>query len=160
MLRPMTLIAVFGLIATVSAPNTVIAQGYVYPSKNQSPEQQRRDDYECHAWAIQQTGVDPSRPAPNYQQSQPSGRRRGGLFRGAARCAAVGAVGGAIAGNAGRGAAIGAGIGALGGSIRRHEYNRQQQYAAEATRSQDAARQAEYQRAKAACLQGRGYTVR
>jgi hypothetical protein len=69
MLRLMTLIAVSGLMATVSAPNTVRAQGYVYPSKNQSPEQQRRDDYECHAWAVQQTGIDPSRPAPNYQQS-------------------------------------------------------------------------------------------
>ena len=160
MLRLMTLIAVLGLIGTVLEPNAAKAQGYVYPSKNQSPEQQRRDDYECHAWAVQQTGVDPSRPAPNYQQSQPSGRRRGGLFRGAARGAALGAVGGAIAGNAGRGAAIGAGVGALGGSIRRHEYNRQQQQSAAAAQSQDASRQAEYHRAKAACLQGRGYTVR
>jgi hypothetical protein len=28
----------------------------------QSPEQTERDRYECHVWAVQETGVDPSRP--------------------------------------------------------------------------------------------------
>src|ERR1700731_2315266 len=35
---------------------------YVYPANGQSPEQTERDRYECHVWAVQQTGVDPSRP--------------------------------------------------------------------------------------------------
>src|ERR1700760_3646080 len=33
---------------------------YVYPAQGQSSEQTDRDKYECHMWAVQQTGVDPS----------------------------------------------------------------------------------------------------
>lgn len=71
----------------------------------------------------------------------------------AARGAAVGAVGGAIGGNAGKGAAIGAATGALVGGMRRRDERR----AAEASQAQasDA-----YNRAYAACLEGRGYTVK
>src|SRR5258708_13919422 len=32
---------------------------FVYPANGQSPEQTERDRYECHVWAVQQTGVDP-----------------------------------------------------------------------------------------------------
>jgi hypothetical protein len=40
---------------------------FVYPNNGQSPEQTDRDRYECHNWAVQETGVDPSRPdAPPY----------------------------------------------------------------------------------------------
>ena len=35
---------------------------FVYPNNGQTPEQTDRDRYECHVWAVQQTGVDPSRP--------------------------------------------------------------------------------------------------
>jgi hypothetical protein len=65
----------------------------------------------------------------------------------------VGAVGGAIGGNAGKGAAIGAATGALVGGVRRNDQRR----AAEAQQAQasDA-----YGRAYAACLEGRGYTVK
>ena len=34
----------------------------VYPAQGQSPEQLERDRYDCHIWAVQQTGFDPSRP--------------------------------------------------------------------------------------------------
>src|SRR5260221_6814961 len=34
---------------------------FVYPANGQSAEQTERDRYECHVWAVQQTGVDPSR---------------------------------------------------------------------------------------------------
>jgi hypothetical protein len=89
---------------------------------------------------------------------------------GAVGGAALGAVGGAIGGDAGKGAAIGAGTGALIGGIRRRESVRQQQYneqqyqqhVATAQSSQSAAqagRRDSYNRALAACLQGRGYTV-
>ena len=37
---------------------------FVYPAHGQSPEQTERDRYECHNWAVQQTGVDPSRTMP------------------------------------------------------------------------------------------------
>src|SRR5277367_4675366 len=38
---------------------------FVYPANGQSPEQTDRDRYECHIWAVQQTGVDPSRSDAN-----------------------------------------------------------------------------------------------
>lgn len=41
-------------------------QLFIYPTKGQNAQQQSRDRYECHAWAVQQTGYDPSNA-----QSQP-----------------------------------------------------------------------------------------
>lgn len=129
------------LIAALAAPLQA-QQLYVYPSKGQTPEQQAKDTQECQGWAVQQAG------SPYAAGQQPSG----GVLRGAAGGAMIGVVGGAIAGDAGQGAAIGAATGALFGGIRQHrqrqqQYN-QQQYQADA-----------YNRALAACLQGRGYTV-
>ena len=34
------------------------AQVFVYPQKGQSQNQQAKDEFECHRWAVQQTGVD------------------------------------------------------------------------------------------------------
>jgi hypothetical protein len=31
------------------------AQQYVYPAKGQSPDQQKKDEGECHTWAVQQS---------------------------------------------------------------------------------------------------------
>jgi hypothetical protein len=38
-------------------------RSYVYPSLNQSAEKQASDEYECHRWAVDQTGFDPSTSA-------------------------------------------------------------------------------------------------
>src|SRR6478735_6288870 len=32
---------------------------YVFPSKNQSNDQQKKDEFECYKWSIQQSGIDP-----------------------------------------------------------------------------------------------------
>lgn len=37
---------------------------YVYPKQGQDEEQQARDRYECHRWAVHQTDVDPSLAEP------------------------------------------------------------------------------------------------
>jgi hypothetical protein len=132
-------------VATVILSGVALAQ-YVYPARGQSPQQQQQDMAQCQGWAMQQSGVNPGAPPP------PSGG--GGQVAGtAARGAAVGAVGGAIGGNAGKGAAIGAATGALIGGMRRREERR----AAEASQAQASA---SYNRAYAACLEGRGYTVK
>lgn len=120
-------------------------QSFVYPQRGQSPEQQAKDQGECHVWAVQQSGFNPGAPVA-------SAPPQGGALRGAARGAAIGAVGGAIGGDAGKGAAIGAGTGALFGSMRRADQVRQQQ----ALQTQG---QALYNRAVGTCLGGRGYTV-
>jgi len=124
-----------------------LAQGYVYPARGQSPQQQQKDQAECQGWAMQQSGANPAAIAP--PPSGPTGQ----VVRGAGRGAALGAVGGAIAGDAGKGAAIGAATGALVGGFRRADQRR----AAEQAQSQASA---EYGRAYAACLEGRGYTVK
>lgn len=35
---------------------------FVYPSKGQSQAQQDQDRYDCHKWAVDQTGYDPTKP--------------------------------------------------------------------------------------------------
>lgn len=41
---------------------------FVYPKAGQSEQQQSQDRYECHQWAVSQTGFDPS-TAPPRQRS-------------------------------------------------------------------------------------------
>ena len=147
------------------ASSALASELFIYPNRGQSPEQQSRDRYDCHTWAVQQTGFDPTRSqvargAPPPSQEAP----QGGLVRGAARGAALGAVGGAIGGDAGKGAAIGAGVGALfGGMRRRDQQMREEQKRANWAAQRQAAssqRSSAYNRAMGACLAGRGYTVR
>jgi hypothetical protein len=136
---------------------------YVYPAKGQSQEKQDKDRYECHSWAVKQTGVDPSKPpsmTPNNAAGQPYQPSQPHVVKGAARGAALGAVGGAITGSAGKGAAAGAAMGGLAGGFRRRDERKQQ--AAQQQANVQAAQQNQriaYNRAMAACLQGRGYTV-
>ena len=139
LVAPVTLAC--GLIAAAAW-----AQVNIYPQRGQSAQQQQQDRFECHQFAVQQTGFDPTMGAA--QTAAPTT----GTVRGAARGAAVGAIGGAIGGDAGRGAAIGAGTGAAFGTMRRNSQIRSQQQAANA--QADA-----FNRALGACLTGRGYTV-
>jgi hypothetical protein len=138
----------------------------MYPTRGQAPEQQTQDRYECHLWAVQQSGFDPTQaaapPPPSYAPPPPVTTSP---LTGATRGAAIGAIGGAIGGNAGKGAAIGAATGALIGGIRRNEQRRQQQAYYEqqqvyqAQSGSSAAQRSTYARALRACLEGRGYTV-
>jgi hypothetical protein len=135
--------------------STAWGQAFFYPQKGQSQQQQQTDQGECHVWATQQTGFNPSAPPPPGVSTAPQGE----MLRGAARGAAVGAVGGAIGGNAGKGAAIGAGTGALIGGMRRHDRIQQEQ----AQQNQALAAQAQaastYNRALSTCMNGRGYAA-
>ncbi len=51
-------------VAPTDAPPPPPAAGdlFVYPKNGQSQEQQAADEYECHLWAQQQTGFDPTQP--------------------------------------------------------------------------------------------------
>jgi hypothetical protein len=170
--RPGALLAVgLGLSACVTPPPRTVAvptpppqRIFVYPTNGQSPEQTDRDRYECHVWAVQQTGVDPSRPdASPYervvvQPATPPGTNT-----------AVGAIGGAILGsliagprNAGAGFVLGAASGAIIGSAADASVQAQaQQTQAQINQAAAAgrARADSYRRALSACLSGRGYTV-
>jgi Glycine-zipper domain len=155
----------FALVLLIPvAASAQSGQMFIYPKNNQSQAQQDKDRYECHTWAVQQTGFDPSVSTPSnpnaldpqpYQPSQPH------VLKGAGRGAAMGAVGGAIAGNAGKGAAAGAAMGGMAGGFKRRDERRtqasSQQQQAQSQTSQAAAG---YQRAMGACLDGRGYSVK
>jgi hypothetical protein len=47
----------------VAATDGAAPRMYVYPKQGQSPERQASDEYECHRWAVGQTGFDPSTQA-------------------------------------------------------------------------------------------------
>jgi uncharacterized protein YcfJ len=129
----------------------------IYPAKGQSAEQQQKDDFECHQWAVQQTGYDPTKAqqAPQQQTTQ-----RGGAVRGAAGGALLGAGIGAIAGDTGKGAAIGAGVGAVGGGARQRQQQQQQEAANQQAQAQQQSQIDNYNKAKGVCLEGKGYTVK
>jgi hypothetical protein len=93
---------------------------YIYPAKGQDKNKQDEDRYDCHSWAVSQTGFDPSKPQANTPSSsgnQPYRPSQPHVLRGGARGAALGAVGGAIAGDAGKGAAAGAATTGLAGGF-------------------------------------------
>lgn len=119
-------------------------------------QQQAADEGECRGWAQQRTGFNPMN-VPQYQSSSYAGQ--GSVVRGAAGGAALGAIGGAIGGNAGRGAAIGAGVGAAIGLLDRRRQQAQVEQGNEQAQQAYNAGLAQYNRAFAACMSGRGYTV-
>jgi hypothetical protein len=158
-------VAAGALVAALAAPPAALAQQlYIYPERGQSPQQQQQDRYQCHTWAVQQTGFDPTMAAAAPPPPPPSTAPQGQVVQGAARGAALGAVGGAIAGDAGKGAAAGAAMGGLFGAMKRHDQQVQSQQAYSSQVAQQQAVQAQgtaaYNRALSACLAGRGYTVR
>jgi hypothetical protein len=59
--------------AAAPAPNN--QDLFIYPKNGQSDQQQASDRYECHSWARQQTGFDPTQPAGGVEQSQTGGKR-------------------------------------------------------------------------------------
>jgi len=147
------------LAATALFVGSVQAQQVVYPAKGQSPDQQKKDEYECHQWAVKQSGFDPTKPpAPAAAAPAPAttatGTTPGAGVRGAARGAVVGEV---VGGDAGAGAAAGA-VAARGQSRRQNAA--QQQQAAQQEQQAASSQQATYTKARAACLEGRGYTVK
>ena len=136
----------------------VSAQSFVYPAKGQSPDQQKKDEGECYTWAVQQSKYDPANPPkPAQAPAAPTtatGTTPGAGMRGAARGAVAGEI---INGDASSGAAVGA-IAARGASRRENAAKAQQQQ--QAAVQQDQGGMAAYGKARAACLEGRGYTVK
>jgi hypothetical protein len=48
---------------------------FVYPARGQSEDEMRQDRYECHEWAVDQTGLDPSLTAPGTKKARSDYRR-------------------------------------------------------------------------------------
>jgi len=170
-LRTWSVLGLAALLVACEAPpprRTIVASQpvppaiMVYPAQGQTPEQLDRDRYECHIWAVQQTGFDPSRPGlPPGERVvvQPANPPGSGT--------AVGAIAGAILGaallgprDAGVGAVFGGVTGAAVGAS--SDANAAAQANAEQARldqgyAQNQAAASNYRRAISACLDARGY---
>lgn len=133
----------------------VQAELMIYPAKGQSSEQLSKDRYECHVWAVQQSGFDPTNAQPVQQAQAQHSSPAGQGVRGGVRGAAMGAAVGAIAGDAGKGASIGATAGGIRGGFRHHD----QQSNATTPSYSSAPGQDAYNQAIKACLSGRNYSV-
>ncbi len=134
-IRTLSILLAGMALTTLSPARATAQQVFAYPNAGQSEAQQSQDRFECHQWAVAQSGFDPSTAPPlaarpmtpppdpraGYSDRQQRPRSRGllgigdgGFFEGggmmgdAATGAALGAAGGALAGDAGEGAAIGA----------------------------------------------------
>ena len=148
MIRPSRSLCVLAFAAALAAP--VAAQQYAFPAKGQTPEQQKTDEAACHSWAIQQTGFDPAKPPPAAASpTTATGTTPGAGAKGAAK----GAVVGGIVGDSGTGAAVGAT--AARNQSRKQNAAAQQQQQANVSQGQQA-----FAKARAACLEGKGYTVK
>ena len=141
----------------------------VYPAKGQSDEQMEKEKYECYTWAKGQTGFDPmqmptasSPPPPKGDKSVGGSALRGGVAGGAAGAI----IGGIASGKSGakKGAAIGGLSGGALGGVRSSRQNKQANQQREQWEKQQAneymQKRNTYNRAYAACLEGKGYTVK
>jgi hypothetical protein len=139
------------LAVAVALGGPAAAQQYVYPAKGQTPEKQKSDEAACYSWAVQQTGFDPAK-APPPQAAAPT-TATGTTAGAGARGAAKGAVVGGIVGDAGTGAAVGA-------TAARNQSRKQNAAAQQQQAGASQQQQATFAKARAACLEGKGYTVK
>jgi len=157
------LYAAAGLLALL--PGVLNAQELmIYPAKGQSSEKQEKDKFECYGFAKGQSGFDPMALPTTTTAPPPKEAPKGGVGRGAVGGGIGGALVGAIAGDTKKGAAIGAVGGGLLGGARRSEQKKQESHNQQQWEQRETQNYAQnrnnYNRAYAACLEGRGYTVR
>jgi hypothetical protein len=148
---------------TQSGSSTSIANSldvYVFPAKEQDKETQDYDEFKCYQWAVEQSGIDPLKGI-EVEAAEAGTAPDGSAVRGAARGAAVGAAIGAITGDAGEGAAVGAIAGGAGGlrQGRMRRAGQKKQAEANAAKQEDDML-TKFKNAYAACLEGKGYTVK
>ena len=166
-------------LAASTLPVPTLAQQDMHPMKRQSPEQQKKDDAQCFAWSVQQSGFDPAKPWLASEASPPtptagsSLRMRSGAagtptrrdagdaaVAGALGTSAQPAAGAAAAAIIGRDAGSAAPGGAVAGATVQRDLPRQVALQQElAVSQQQQAGQASFQKARIACLEARGYTV-
>jgi len=148
-------------LALAGASCMVYAQEvFIYPNKGQSAEQQEKDKYACYGWAKNNSGFDPMAPPTTTTAPPSSEKKSGGVIRGGLGGAALGAIIGDSSKSAKRGAVAGGLIGGVRQSSTNRQTEQKQQEWAQRESSNYANSRNNYNRAYAACLEGRGYTVK
>jgi hypothetical protein len=156
-------LALIGTVALLIAPTAEAAQ-YVYPSQGQDKAKQASDEAECSTWAKQQTGFDPTK-APAKSAAAPTGSAADtsavtsalGALHGGGMGGIPGVGGGGIPGVGGLGGAAGMLGGQSGGSSQ--ALGMVNQAMGKHPQQQQTQGLADYDKARAACLIGRGYSV-
>lgn len=159
-----------GAQATQTAPPASVTSSlnkslgvYIFPGKDQSPEQQSKDEQACYSWAVQQSGVDPLNFAPTPVQAvdkSPDGSVAKGAMKGAIGGAVVGGIAHPYHHDGGA-AAAGAVLGAMGGAAKKAKKDAQkEQQAKQAAAATDQARIDNFKKAYSVCLEGKGYSVK
>ena len=135
-------------------------QLFIYPSKGQTKQQQKKDEFECYKWAVEQSGIDPLN-LPKVEAAPVQSGPDGSAVKGAAKGAAAGVAIGAIAGDAGKGAAIGAAAGAMAGrrAGQQAQAQKNQQAQANSAASEQAMKDS-FKKAFSVCIEGKGYTIK
>lgn len=162
MMFRLLLIATAMLLTLGSAQAQQVADVFVFPNDGQDQDQQDLDTLQCQRWARENTGFDPSqRPtassAPPPDESSSVG---GGAARGAVLGAAAGAIIGGSSSDVGRGAAAGGLLGGARSNRRNRENDQRQQQWEQQQMAEYNRNRSNWNRAFAACMEGRGYTVR
>ncbi|MFV1972286.1 MAG: hypothetical protein ACC648_01085 [Thiohalobacterales bacterium] len=147
------------LVAACFVAGAALADLYVYPKEGQSTEQTDKDKFECYNWAKNDSGFDPM-ATPRTTSAAPSGQTKSGTMVKGGLGGAV--IGGLLGGKSGAGK--GALAGGLVGGVHQSQYNKK----VESERAQWEQRESanytnnrnNYNRAYAACLEGRGYSVK
>jgi outer membrane lipoprotein SlyB len=133
---------------------------FVYPSKGQSKDKQKADEYACYKWAMEQSGVDPMSTTKTEVAPKQEGPTGAGVT-GAAKGAIVGTAIGSVSGDAGKGAAYGAIVGGVAGRRKGKQAQAQQNQQAEATATAtDQAKIDSFKKAFSVCIEGKGYTIK
>ncbi len=155
----MILYAMLLFITTLVAGPALAQEFIIFPAQGQSDEKLEQDKYTCYQWAKKETGFDPMEVPKATAPPPKEEPKKGGLVRGAALGAAVGGI---VDGS--DGAKKGAAAGGVVGGARRRSQKRGQQQKEEQWAQEQAAnyqhRRNTYNRAYAACLEGKGYTVK
>jgi len=132
----------------------------VFPNDNQSAEQQEEDKFACYSWAKGESGFDPMAPPTATEPPPQEEAKKGGAGKGLIRGAAVGQIVGGDSKSTRRGAAGGAAVGGMRRQDQKSkEESERQQWEQEQVRIYTENRK-RYNRAYAACLEGKNYTVR
>ena len=155
--------------ASLFLSGSALAQEMViYPSQGQSNEQMEQDKFQCYSWSKNESGFDPMALPTTSEPPPAKEAQQGGVARGAVRGTLAGGAIGAIAGNSKSdtrtGLRAGAATGALVGGMRRNNQVKKEDQQRKNWEQQQVNEYAQgrtnYNRAYAACMEGRGYSVK
>ena len=164
--KTLSLLLVMGFALVLFCSGSATAQNelMIYPKKGQSQDQLDQDKVQCYTWAKEQSGFDPMAPPTASTPPPQAEAKKGGVVKGAAGGALLGVAVGAITGNVGKGAAIGAVSGGAVGGVRRNNQVNKEKQAEQQWAQKESTKYAQgrngYNRAFAACMEGRDYTVK